>query len=568
MLFAALAAQGQGWPQWGGSPRHDGSTAAVARKLDVIEAKVVVDPFADAAEAVSGGSLLAHYPVPLVDGDDLIVLRKSGSFTTLRTRETMAWNVVDLRRVNGQLVTQWTYASDWKPVPYGSPSWEPVYHPIVSGDFVFAPAAGGSIDKLRRSDGVRVTRFNPFGAGVDASVFMAGPPVADGSGNIYYNAIQLAASLPWSSEPLGAWLVRIGADGAMSKATFASLTPNAPAALAQCTGTFDNNQLPWPPAPDAVPPSIRCGAQRPGINVVPAIAPDGTVYTISRAHLNSRWAYLVAANADLTPKWATSLRNRFHDGCDVLIPRSGTPGGCRAGATAGVDPADNQAGSGGVVDNATSSPAVTPDGHVLYGSYTRYNYSQGHLMMFDAAGAYVTSYPWGWDLTPSIYAHDGTYSVVLKENHYFSGSYCGDSEFCPADRSVITPDDPEAYFITQLNASLQPEWKFRNTTTEACERRPDDTLDCAEEQPDGFEWCVNAVAIDGRGTVFANSEDGNLYAIAQGGLLAGRIFLKVALGAAYTPTSIGPDGRVYTQNDGVIFVIDQFAKRRAAAPHK
>jgi len=32
------------------------------------------------------------------------------------------------------------------------------------------------------------------------------------------------------------------------------------------------------------------------------------------------------------------------------------------------------------------------------------------------------------------------------------------------------------------------------------------------------------------------------------------LFLKVAIGAAYTPLAIGPDGRIYTQNDGVLFV--------------
>jgi outer membrane protein assembly factor BamB len=80
----------------------------------------------------------------------------------------------------------------------------------------------------------------------------------------------------------------------------------------------------------------------------------------------------------------------------------------------------------------------------------------------------------------------------------------------------------------------------------------------------GFEWCVNAVAVDGNGTVFANTEDGFLYAIQQGGELAQRIFLDTALGAAYTPLSIGADGRIYTQNNGNVFVIVAGPRRRAA----
>jgi len=31
--------------------------------------------------------------------------------------------------------------------------------------------------------------------------------------------------------------------------------------------------------------------------------------------------------------------------------------------------------------------------------------------------------------------------------------------------------------------------------------------------------------------------------------------LQLALGAAYTPLTIGPDGKIYTQNDGHLFVV-------------
>jgi hypothetical protein len=33
------------------------------------------------------------------------------------------------------------------------------------------------------------------------------------------------------------------------------------------------------------------------------------------------------------------------------------------------------------------------------------------------------------------------------------------------------------------------------------------------------------------------------------------LFLQQAIGAAYTPLSLGPDGKVYAQNDGHLFVI-------------
>lgn len=568
LLFVALTppSNAQSWPQWGADAQHRSATPVIARRIDRIEQEITIDPLASTMQSLAGGDLLAHYPVPLVDGNDVITIRKSGTLMSLGQRATEVWSVVDMRRSGGQLVTRWVYTSDWKPVPYGSASWEPVYHPLMTRNAVWAPGAGGTIDQLDRETGALVRRFNPFGANVDATIFVSGPPVADSAGNVYYNAIQLDPELPWTKDPRGSWLVRIAADNTIRTATFASLVRNAPAADAQCTWIFEITDLPWPPAPDAVPPSIRCGAQRPGINAAPAVAPDGTIYTISRAHLNLRWGYLVAVNRDLTPKWTASLRNRFYDGCDVTVPPSGTPGGCREGSTFGVDPYDNQPGTGMVSDDSTSSPAVAPDGRVFYGSYTRYNYAEGHLMVFGPDGKYIGAYGWGWDLTPAIYQHNSTYSLLLKENHYALGSYCNDPVYCPYDRTGNAPSDPEEYFITQLSSSLAPEWKFKSTNTQSCSRQSDGTLQCDDDTPNGFEWCVNAIAVDGRGVAYANSEDGNLYAIAQGGRLEQQIFLRLAVGAAYTPTSIGPDGRIYTQNDGDLFILNQNPKRRAASP--
>jgi outer membrane protein assembly factor BamB len=282
--------------------------------------------------------------------------------------------------------------------------------------------------------------------------------------------------------------------------------------------------------------------------VAPAVAPDGTIYTVSRAHGSSRYAYLVAVNADLTPKWAASLRDHLSDGCGVLLAIGG-PGGCRPGQPAnGVDPQTNQAPAGRVIDQSSSSPTVLPDGSILYGAYTRYNYARGHLFRFSAAGSFLAAYDFGWDSTPAVYSHDGTYSIVIKDNHYDAGSYCNSATICP-------PAAPGPYYITQLTASLTPEWRFQNTNTQSCQRNPDGTLSCVTDHPNGFEWCINAPAIDGTGVVYANSEDGNLYAINQGGTLKQRTFLNLAIGAAYTPLSISAAGLIYTENDGHLFVV-------------
>src|SRR5262249_33718364 len=160
----------------------------------------------------------------------------------------------------------------------------------------------------------------------------------DGAGNLFYNAIRLNPASPWGSDPPGSWLVRIGADGTVSMVSFAALTPSAPAAEAKCISVFRFVDLPFPPARDAVAPTFRCGPHGPATNSTPAAGPDGTIYTVSRAHDNYRYSFLIAVRPDMTPKWAASMRERFLDGCNVALPPNGEPGGCTAGAVTGVDP--------------------------------------------------------------------------------------------------------------------------------------------------------------------------------------------------------------------------------------
>jgi len=561
-LVVSSAVAQQTWNQWAGGPQHTGSLDVTGQRFVKELANIIVDPFVPIARAETGGSLLVHYQTPLSDGRDVFMEVKTGSYTNFRAWETQTWNVRKFQWEDGQLVTRWTVESDWNPVPSGGPRFEPVFHAALTKKFVYMAGAGGTILEVDRKTGATLRRLGQFTPSIDLRTYVTSPITVDADGNLYYNALRVAAENPWSTDISDAWLVKIAPDGTASRAGYTALVANAPAATDPCLSEFPSSMLPWPPSPDAVPGSVTCGSQRAGINVAPAVGSDGTIYTVSRAHFSSRWGWLVAVNPDLTRKWSTSLRNRFHDGCNVLLPTNGTPGGCRVGATTGVDPADNQFGSGGVNDNSTSSPVVAPDGTIYYGAYTRYNYSQGHMMRFSASGQYLSAYPFGWDVTPALWQHDGTFSLITKENRYVgAGSYCGS---CPPNR---IPSAPEGYYITQLNPELQVEWQFKATNTVTCSRNEDGTVDCVDDQPETFEWCVNSVAVDRRGVVYVNSEDGHLYAIDQGGTQRERIFLQLALGAAYTPLSLGADGKIYTQNAGHLFVVGTGAeKRRAVRP--
>ena len=558
------------WTQWGQNPRHDGQLGVAGQRLDRIQAELVNDPLAGPKKAESSGSLLTHYQAPLVvNGEEALIPVHGGQYTPCSPPGSRSpfpcgadatggrtWSQRMMQWRDGQLVEKWTFASDWKPVPdLGAlAGWEPVFHAVISGDFVYVPGAAGSVHKLNRSDGSVAARIDPFG---DASTnrFVAGPLSTDGRGSVFYNAIQLVVPTtasdpsPWQRDVLGAWLVRVGSDDRAATVTFARLVPGAPPADALCETSFPTSQLPWPPGPTAAPPTAPCGSQRPAINVAPSIADDGTIYTVSRAHFNPRYGYLVAAAPDLAPRWAASLRDRLRDGCGTpTMPPTGSPGGCRAGALPGVDPATNAMPAGQVSDLSSSSPTVAPDGAILYGAFTRYNGSRGHLLKFGPNGEFAAAYDFGWDLTPAIHRHGNTYSVVIKDNRYGVGSYCSDSVHCP--RPLEGP-----YDITRLDANLVPEWSFTHRNTMSCQRTTGGGRSCVDDHPHGFEWCINAPAVDANGLVYANNEDGALYVIGPDGVLRQSLFLDSALGAAYTPVSIGRDGRIYALNNGRVFVV-------------
>jgi outer membrane protein assembly factor BamB len=280
------------------------------------------------------------------------------------------------------------------------------------------------------------------------------------------------------------------------------------------------------------------------MNAAPAIGPDGTLYLVSRAHGSTRAAFILAVKNDLTPKWATSLAKILNDGCGVNGPPidgdDTHKNDCRVGARMGVDPATNEPPSARVIDDSSSSPVVLPDGSVLYGSYTAYNHARGHLIKLSAGGTVAGNYSFGWDVTPAVYQHGDDYSIVIKDNYY------------GVDENGV---DVGPFYITQLKPDLSVDWRFKSTNTMSCTLKSDGTKDCVSDHPNGFEWCINAPAVDANGTVYANSEDGNVYAIAQGGTQKQALFMSMSVGAAYTPLAFDGAGRLFTLNNGNMVIV-------------
>jgi hypothetical protein len=576
------------WSQWGRNAQHEGMVSSFGQPLNRKLADIVYDPFVAQEKEenlpVDGvAALTAHYQSTLVDDDNsFYMVQKTGTYQLCspltgwvfgadcgpNAWNQLIWNVTRNDWKGGAAIQAWIYATDWKPVPnatalthqfsgyVGLYGWEPVFHPALVGQHLYVPGAGGTVWKVNKQTGKTESQINPFsGMNIDAAnTYVAGPLTADENGNIFYNVVELNTNgNPWQqNDVVGAWLAKVAPDDTSATVTFAVLIPNAPPGNStNCPATYlyggyDGSTLPWPPAGFPAPPTELCGSQRPPINVAPAVGPDGTVYTVSVAHFDSMETFLVAVNPDLTPKWAASMQNVLTDGCGVLLPIApqnvdNLPNSCRYGTTVGVDPTTNAKGSATISDTASASPTVLPDGSVLFGVLDNYNHGQGHLLHFDTQGNYINSFTFGWDSTAAVFRHFGTHSIVIKNNQY------GGPAYCQFDSPVCTGPPPGPYYISQLDANLNVEWSFENTTINS-------------EHPDGYEWCVNAPVVDGLGVVYASSEDGNVYSIPQGhhGIFKTprqKIFLQKAIEAAYTPLSIGLDGKVYSQNNGHLFVL-------------
>jgi outer membrane protein assembly factor BamB len=540
------------WGQWGQNWAHTGQSCAAAQGFARALASITVDPFVAQEMAESTGffgrdGLLIHYASPLAVGDDLYMAVKRGTYTScpvpgevdpsppcgLYAWDEPTWTVEHHAWASGSLQLQGSYASTWKPPPFQAVrGWEPVFQPAVHGSVVWVPGAGGTVVRLDRQLGSE-TVIDPFGT-ANSQRYVTGPLVVDADGTLLYNVIELDPVLPSSGDARAGYLVRVPTSGTPTKVEYRNIVSGAPAATAQCPYTFVAGSIAGPyPAPVPVPMG-PCGTQRPGWNSAPAIGPNGVIFVVSRAHYGPNDTSLVALNPDLSPKWTFRMREILDDGCFVLATS------CRSGAPRGVDPSNGLRPTVGVSDQGSSVPVALPDGAVLYGGFTAYNGARGHLVKVSPTGQLMGTYDFGWDVTPAVWRHGDTYSIVTKDNHYFDAQ-----------------GNEGPYNMTQLSRDLDIEWRYTSTETRSCSTLPDAGLDCVSDHPDGFEWCVNAPAVSPDGTVYANNEDGRVYSIRQGGTQLEQRFLLQSLGAAYTPIAIDSQGRIYSMNGGVMTVVGQ-----------
>ena len=453
---------------------------------------IVWEAKVDLAQASTGE---IHYGSPLISSHNTVVL-------PVKTQLAGSFKVEARSGSDGALL--WSTPSDYiLPAHRWTPSFGPT---LTASNRMYMPAAGGKIiyrDSIDTNAGTAHTlvfygasAYAAAPASFDTTVFINTPITADSNGTVYFG-FRVTGTNPAG---LLSGFARITSDGVSSYI----LAKNA-AALTVAVDT--------------------------AMNSAPALSRDGkTLYVSVRAAsttFRQGAGYLLALDS-------TTLETK--NKVLLLDPSNGNPAY--------------------ISDDATSSPVIGPDGDVFYGVLETIipdHNDRGWLLHFDASLS-TSKIPgsFGWDDTPSIvpvsmvpsYTGASSYLILSKYNNYADFS-AGDGK---NKLAILDPNQTQADAL--LGTPVMKEVMTLLGVTSDMASHPD--------KPGSVkEWCINTAAVDPiTRSVFANSEDGTLYRWdLSTGQISQKIWLDSGYGQAYTPTALGPDGTVYSVNNGVLFAI-------------
>jgi len=446
----------------------------------------------------SGGALLTHYGSPLITRHNTVLVPvKIGGNQTFRVQGRVG--------ATGDLL--WQLTSDYIVPPA---RWIASFNPALSADSLkmAMPLIGGRVQIRDNPDNTTGALENVAFYGnlayaaapalFNAAVVVNTPLTYDNAGNLFFG-FQVLNVVPGG--PASGGIARIGADGTAAFVTAPAITGDA----------------------SLVKPQTNCA---------PALSADGaTLYVVFNTFLpvaaNPRGRLVALDSTTLAPKTQVAL----------VDPATGSPAW--------------------ISDDATSSPLVGPDGDVYIGVLESdapgHNY-RGWLLHFDATLAQTkTPGSFGWDNTPSVvpaamlgsqYSGSSSHLLLTKYNNY-AGVGSGDGKNRMA---ILDPNDtqndpvkPGVTVMKEVITILGP------------------TADPSGPAGSVKEWCVNTGAVDPfTNSVLVNNEDGVMYRWhLPSNSFSERISMNAGVAQSYTPTLIGPDGRIYAINNANLHSIGQ-----------
>ena len=484
---------GPAWTCFGGNAQHTALGQIATQQMRGFYWTTPVD----LNPQYANGALTTHYGSPLVTRHNTVLVPvKVGPAATFRVYGRVG--------ATGDLL--WQLTSDYITPPT---RWIPSFNPVLTPDNrMVMPLIGGRVQVRADADAdistVQNIAFYGNGAYLAApgafngAVFINTPLTSDSAGNVFF----------------GFSVLNI-APGGPSGGGVARIAPNGTAIFVQAADVT------------GVPTLVKTAT-----NCAPALSADGsTLYVVFNnvPPVNTRPSgRLVALDANtLALKAQVALTD----------PATGNPAG--------------------ISDDATSSPVVGPNGDVFIGvlesNAPGHNY-RGWLLHFNGALTQArTPGSFGWDNTPSVvpramvpqYTGSSGYLLLTKYNNY-AGAGTGDGKnrmaiLDPNDLTQLDPIAPGVTVMREILTILGP------------------TADAGGPAGSVREWCVNTAAVDPfTSSVLMNSEDGVMYRWhLPSNTFIEKITLNAGLFQSYTPTIIGPDGRIYAINNATLHSIGQ-----------
>jgi hypothetical protein len=557
-----------------GNAQHTGATCSPVNGMRLVASVVQDDHAIDAADQM--GFYADHAGAPLTGGDLVIVPVKTG-FTSIFDQTTSSYSVQALRWFpsaddpSAVLTPIWTASSTWRPVDAllgktGLGTFTNGYvmgfYPALStsSDSLYMPGISGQLIRVSLTTGVVTTTVDPLlgtSLSKDSRTATVSGLTVDDAGNVYYTVTAFhATSNSNGAQPRGSWLVRVRPDNTSTITPWSSIASpsvGVPSATSLCPREFGIGGTKPPTSSATPPPMFGCGAQRPAFNSPVTIDPANgrlLVYTLANNAPNA--AFIVEVNpATMTPTRALDTQGHILNGCgvrlDINLPECQviTDGGA---THIGFDPLINLPTPLEGQDLVDSAITVAPNGdRTICGYDSGFSFggdydARGACVSFTRAGAFQsTNLDFGWEVTPSVWPHDGTFSYIQDRNFYShvfeDGTGIATARYSPTGQTEAVGDiniDFDAAAVDFLDAN---------------------------------------VLVDTYGGHYAVNGDGHLYHFNAAGQLLETLALTEDDGSVIQLETLsgrhawGRGGRLYISWRGRVWVIAGTGELPAQAPH-